>query len=180
MMNRFKLISLIFFAVTINSNLYARIASDSTNDKEKKIENIYDAVNSRLKQGSYNDSVMNYLNQLSKTDSVLKQAISGYNLFGLEHRKRALQWNLTSSIIIFWSVIFLVMCGIIFAGLQFYSSLYSKNKLIDPAQSLVTNLEANMKGIKVSSPVLGVIILMISMLFFYLYLKFVYPITEIF
>ncbi len=154
---------------------------DSINTKEKKIDNIYDAVSNRLKQASYNDSVMNYLNHLSQSDSALKQAISEYNLFGLEHRKHSLQWNLTSSIIIFWSVIVLVFCGILFAGLQFYSSLYSaKSKLVDASQSLATNLEANMQGIKVSSPVLGVIILMISMLFFYLYLKFVYPITEVF
>ena len=170
--------SLILFSLSVSSlEICAQTDSNVTN---KKMDNIYDAVNNRLKQASYNDSVLNYLNQLSKTDSVLKQAISEYNLFGLEHRKRSLEWNLTSSIIIFWSVIFLVLSGITFAGIQFYSSLHSKNKLTDPGQALATNLEANMQGIKISSPVLGVIILIISMLFFYLYLKFVYPITEIF
>ncbi len=43
-----------------------------------------------------------------------------------------------------------------------------------------TEIVASVKGIKVSSPILGVIILVISLLFFYLYLVYVYPITEIF
>lgn len=47
------------------------------------------------------------------------------------------------------------------------------------ATGLQTTLEAGSGGIKVSSPVLGVIILVISFLFFYLYLVHIYPITEI-
>lgn len=43
----------------------------------------------------------------------------------------------------------------------------------------ITSIEASTSGLKVSSPVLGVIILSISLLFFYLYLAFVYPIHEI-
>lgn len=172
-----KHVCFLFLMLAFYTNAFSQ-ANDTA--KEKKIDKVYEAVEKRLKQTSYEDSIMNALNESSKTDTALREALSQYNLFGLEHRKRSLQWNLTSSIIIFWSVIFLVLCGIIFAGLQFYSSLYSKNKIGDTSQSLATNLEANMQGIKVSSPVLGVIILMISMLFFYLYLKFVYPITEIF
>ncbi len=41
-----------------------------------------------------------------------------------------------------------------------------------------TRLELGPTGVKASSPVLGVIILLISMGFFYLYLKTVYPIQE--
>ncbi len=171
---------LLFAAIFIITNLFSQTHEDSAKAHEKKMDDIFKAANNRFKQTSYNDSVMSNLFESAKTDTVLKQAISKYNLYGLEHRKRTLEWNLVSSKIIFWSVILLVFSGILFAGLQFYSSLYSKNKLADPSQSLATNLEANMQGIKVSSPVLGVIILMISMLFFYLYLKFVYPITEIF
>jgi hypothetical protein len=43
-----------------------------------------------------------------------------------------------------------------------------------------TTLEASATGIKLSSPVLGVIILALSLAFFYLYLVHVYPIEEIF
>ena len=42
-----------------------------------------------------------------------------------------------------------------------------------------TTISASAKEIRVSSPVLGVIILIISLLFFYLYLIYVFPIEEI-
>jgi len=43
----------------------------------------------------------------------------------------------------------------------------------------VHQLELGQTGLKVSSPVLGVIILVISLAFFYLYLVYVYPIGEL-
>jgi hypothetical protein len=49
-----------------------------------------------------------------------------------------------------------------------------------PGDTLLTEIEASLQGFRVSSPVLGVIILALSFLFFYLYLKYVYPINEIF
>jgi hypothetical protein len=58
-----------------------------------------------------------------------------------------------------------------------------KRKSEMPGQSigdneLETDIDINPKGIKISSPVLGVIILTISLAFFYLYLKSVYPIFK--
>jgi hypothetical protein len=50
----------------------------------------------------------------------------------------------------------------------------------EKADHMVTQIEASFQGLRVSSPILGVIILVISFLFFYLYLKYVYPITETF
>jgi len=47
-----------------------------------------------------------------------------------------------------------------------------------PAESQGSTFEMGTSGVKVSSPVLGVIILVVSMGFFYLYLKTVYPIEE--
>jgi cytoskeletal protein RodZ len=43
----------------------------------------------------------------------------------------------------------------------------------------VTELQLGPTGIKITSPVLGVVILGLSLGFFYLYLKYVYPITNI-
>jgi uncharacterized membrane protein YhaH (DUF805 family) len=101
----------------------------------------------------------------------------GYMTKGYIHRSNVFTWQLLSSIIIFSVVIFLVFAGIYFAWLQFKASLYGKSE--DSGQ-LSTELSASMKEIKVSSPVLGVIILVISLFFFYLYLIYVYPIQEIF
>jgi hypothetical protein len=173
-----KIISLILLFVIANKDCDAQ---DSIS-KKQKLDSILNTVDIKFAQQTNNDSLMNTIVKLSKEDSALKKAISEYYLFGLDHRKKALQWNLTSSVIIFWSVIFLVFSGILFAGIQFYTSLHNaKNKGSINAENLSTELEASLQGgIKVSSPVLGVIILVISFLFFYLYLKYVYPITEIF
>jgi hypothetical protein len=158
----------------------AQVKKDSSAHAPVNIDNILNTVNQRMDHFN-NDSVMKSLATLSKEDSSLKKALSDYNLFGLSHRKKTLQWNLTSSIIIFWSVIFLVFSGIFFAGIQFYVSMQLAKKAgTGKPADLATELEASAQGIKVSSPVLGVIILVISILFFFLYLKYVYPIMEIF
>lgn len=90
------------------------------------------------------------------------------------HQRDVFHWQLFSAKIIFGTVILLVMAGIYFAAVQFHHGL-RKDQL--PAQE--TEFEASLKGIKVSSPVLGVIILTISLAFFYLYLVHVYPIEFI-
>jgi len=83
-------------------------------------------------------------------------------------------------------VILLVLLGVYFSGVQFHRGLRETRmqRATDdtqaPAEEPVTEIEASMQGIKVSSSTLGVIILVISLAFFYLYLVFVYPIKEIF
>jgi hypothetical protein len=97
-----------------------------------------------------------------------------YRISGYEHRRRVFEWQLFSSKFIFVVVLVLVLAGIYFAAVQFHTALGRKEK------EEVTEFVASATGIKVSSPVLGVIILVISLAFFYLYLVYVYPITEIF
>jgi hypothetical protein len=120
------------------------------------------------------------LSQLDdSTRQVFKRARMQYfNYFieGYKHRQNVFHWQLLSSKIIFIVVVLLVFSGIIFAAIQFYDGL--KNSLRQTSQT--TTFEAGKGGLKVSSPILGVIILVISLVFFYLYLVYVYPIKEIF
>ena len=102
-----------------------------------------------------------------------------YRISGLKHRQRVFDWQLLSSKIIFFVVVTLVLAGVYFAAVQFHVGLKSKNIQGD-TQMETTEFSASMEGIKVSSPILGVIILALSLGFFYLYLVFVYPISEIF
>lgn len=92
------------------------------------------------------------------------------NIRNYEHSQQVFKWQLTSSKLIFITVIILVMAGIVFSGLQFKRGT-SDSK---------TEFEFSRHGFKVSSSILGVIILVISLAFFYLYLVYVYPIQEIF
>ncbi len=143
------------------------------------------------------DTTLKVIETLARYDTLLKGDLYDYYKFGLSHRKQAFEWNLLSSKITFWSVILLVFIGIVFAGIQFYIAMIRKHPATnkkDPGKNpepeataanqsptieqLNTAMEAGPGGIKVSSPVLGVIILVISLLFFYLYLAYVYPIHE--
>lgn len=104
-----------------------------------------------------------------------------YRVSGFSHRKRVFAWQLFSTKLIFWAVLLLVFSGITFSGIQFYKSMrqdFAGSE--DGSEDSVTEFEASPTGIKVTSPVLGVIILTISLAFFYLYLVYVYPIREIF
>jgi hypothetical protein len=119
------------------------------------------------------------------------EAMNGYfdyHTAGYLHRQRVFRWQLISSNIIFVLVTLLVFSGVYFAALQFHEGMRQRAATTQaggnapgvPTADPVTKFRASMKGIEVSSPVLGVIILVISLAFFYLYLVYVYPITELF
>jgi len=97
-----------------------------------------------------------------------------YKASGMRYRSRVFEWQLLSSRIIFATVILLVASGIVFAAIQFRAGLTRP-----PASPDATSIDLSPASLKVSSPVLGVIILVISLAFFYLYLVYVYPISEI-
>ena len=103
-----------------------------------------------------------------------------YHISGLHHRKRVVEWQHVSSRIIFFVVWLLVFAGIYFAAVQFHYGMHRKFKEKPSTGEERTEFVASFKGIKVSSPVLGVVILVISLVFFYLYLSYVYPIQETF
>lgn len=113
----------------------------------------------------------------------------------LIHRGQSFSWQYTSSIIIFFLVIITVLCGLIYSGMQFYYSVQEiklKKQLIlkremekvehselPKIQDGNTQLEVTLSSIKISSSLIGVIILTISIAFFFLYLAYVYPIERL-
>jgi hypothetical protein len=101
-----------------------------------------------------------------------------YRKSGYKHRQEVFRWQLFSSKVTFYIVILLVLSGIYFSGVQFHNAM-KQSSGGNVADAQVTEFSASAEGIKVSSPVLGVIILSISLAFFYLYLVYVYPIEEI-
>jgi hypothetical protein len=91
-----------------------------------------------------------------------------YNVAALQHRRASFEWSLTASEIMFFMVLVMVLAGLVFAAVQFRSSAPTP-----------TDLEISTSGLKVSSSVLGVVILAMSMAFFYVYTRYVYPIQEV-
>lgn len=127
-----------------------------------------------------------------------------YRTSGFEHRRAVFDWQLLSSKIIFGVAILLVAVGVYFSWLQFMASGQAgrpaepaakagapKAEAAEAAQAAegertggrLRDLASSFKGpgsFEVSSPVLGVVILVISLALFYLYLVHVYPVTELF
>jgi hypothetical protein len=95
----------------------------------------------------------------------------------LKHRSNSIEWQQFSTRVIFWTVLTLVALGMYFSWVQFRSAMKFAKRGVP--EGLGGEAEIQVSGLKVSSPVLGVIILALSLGFFYLYLAFVYPIREI-
>ena len=117
------------------------------------------------------------------------QRFYDYRANGYAYRGRVFEWQLLSSRVIFIVVLLLVIAGIYFAAVQFHVAMIAarRNLLIPPgadaaagANPLATQLEISAKGVVINSSVLGVIILGLSLAFFYLYLVYVYPIHNVF
>lgn len=125
--------------------------------------------------------------------AAMRKALQGYYEYrskGYEHRARVFEWQLLSSKIIFVIVITLVAIGIYFSWLQFRVGMVAQERRQSKEEKSGAEVEQETesdtrttvrfsgKGIEVSSPVLGVIILAISLAFLYLYLVYVFPIEE--
>jgi len=103
----------------------------------------------------------------------LEKAIDEYELWNLQHRAESFRWQFFASKIIFWMVILLVLAGVAFSAIQFGVALRRRTDFSDAEVAL------SAEGVKVRSQFLGVITLALSLGFFYLYLKTVYPIVEL-
>jgi hypothetical protein len=101
-----------------------------------------------------------------------QEAYDAYTIAALRQRTAAFAWQAFASTIIFWLVVVLVLSGIAFSGIQFWVGLRRGT----PADS--TEVDVSLDGLKVRSQFLGVVTLALSLAFFYLYLKTVYPIVE--
>lgn len=120
------------------------------------------------------------------------------NEYKFMHQQRSFTWQYYSGIIIFFLVIIIVITGIVLSYKQFRlnerllalgESIGKKKNDIENVSktSTATNqitevfstntLELSKGGIKISTAVIGLIILTISIAFFFLYLKYVYPIS---
>ncbi len=105
-----------------------------------------------------------------------------YQTYSYYHAKRTFDWQDWSGRIIFWMVMSLVTAGLVSSCIHFYVGLKRPTGSSDKApesKNDATEFEATLQGIKLKSSVLGLLILTMSMVFFYMYLRFVYPITNI-
>ena len=95
-------------------------------------------------------------------------AIRDYNMWSMEHRKGSLQAQLIKDNILFVVVLSVVFYGIFISYIQFQKGGQTE-----------AELKLGSGGIEVKSSVLGILILVFSVGFLYMYLQYVFPIQEI-
>ena len=114
------------------------------------------------------------LERKNLSDAATIDSLKSYNNWALTNRKKVIEKQQVYAKIIFALVIIIVLSGITFSALQFYNGIkFSKRK--GPVSD--TTFKATLSGIEISSSILGVIILTLSIVFFYLYLTMVYPVV---
>ncbi|WP_020560135.1 hypothetical protein [Thiofilum flexile] len=137
-------------------------------DAEK--QRILEAINN-LKQLSQHE--VDVIRQLSQHEiEVIKQES--------DIRKHNFEWQLLSSQLIFGVFFVFVLSGLYFSYLQFTAVKTTANSLSStPEAPVVSQLDISATGVKVSSPVIGLLILVLSLVLFYIYVKEVYPIKTV-
>jgi len=103
-----------------------------------------------------------------------------YKERGYNHRSRVYIWQHVSTISIFISVLVIVFIGLYFSYLQFSTAIVKnrRRKASEPDAEAPTTFKASLSGVEVTSNVIGLVILTLSIVFFYLYLVHVYPIKD--
>ena len=129
-----------------------------------------------------------------------RKATWEYYTKDLNYRTNVFIWQYDSARMTFAVAILIVCCGLIFSGIQFRiamkqatlqleqfrqhqtnkaSATDTGEKPVSPLpDGLATSLKLSAQGVEVTSSILGVLILVLSLAFFYLYLVYVFPIKE--
>jgi hypothetical protein len=154
------------------------------------------------------DSIDWYNNQLLITYAKTQISDYKYHIYTNDHAIKVYNLHHNLSRYIFFLVVVIVLTGLVFSGVQFFITLKSFSKKMAhtgalPVQGALatrekkktedgggeeppieeestrTTVKFGKDGIEVSSSILGVIILAMSLVFFYMYLHFVYPVVEV-
>jgi hypothetical protein len=119
--------------------------------------------------------------------SALKENFA-YEAERLRHRKWVFRFQLVASNVSFMMVVALIGFGLWFAYVQFCRDFAKTSPAINVANppgriedrpTSTTDIDISLARIRISSSILGVIILGLAMGFFFLYLRFVFPIQGV-
>lgn len=95
-------------------------------------------------------------------------ALGRFQASSLEHRRRTVEWTLITSRFMFALVAIITLSGVVMAWVA-----------VARGQQGETSLKLSRDGIEVKSPIIGLMILTLSLGFLYLYATVVFPVAEI-
>jgi hypothetical protein len=105
--------------------------------------------------------------------------------YSILHMKRSFTWQFYSGIVIFVMVIIIVSIGLLLSYKQFQLTelqIKSRLKKADEQKTEVDNninIEISKTGLKINTAVIGLALLFLSLMFFFLYIKYVYNIEVV-
>ena len=127
-------------------------------------------ISPAISKNNVADNMQKLLEERAKdSEYVNAKTVYAYNVFALKHNREVLEFQLFSSKILFVIVLTVIGMGLLFSAFQFWKK--------DSPDEKGTSLEIGMSGVKISSDILGLLILVISLAFFYIYLNNVYPVN---
>ena len=119
------------------------------------------------------------------------EAAREYDIWTTHYKRYSFYWHFCTSVFIFFLVVGIMIFGMRLSYLQFTKEVMGarrKNTAEEPADeaetlpstaaSRMSWLKFGLQGVEVTSPVIGLAILTLSLVFFYLYLINVYPIFD--
>lgn len=150
-----------------------------------------------LTKNAYRNLQVNYYESLKEQNTKnteLNDSIVAHQKWALNNQEQAILNQQDKGGKIFILVVIVVCCGLIFSGIQFYIAMRGAlEKLKKGAATAVqaktanagkdegkpeqTTIKITLQGIEISSSIIGLIILAMSIAFFYLYLHQVFPIN---
>jgi hypothetical protein len=128
---------------------------------------------------AYNKSQTAYydfVNNSNKQGKIMQDSILAYNLWALDNTKSLIEAQHWKGEVIFWLVVFILLIGLGMSIVQFRPLL--KN-IRSGKQSDQTTFKASLTGFEISTSIVGLVMLTISLAFFYLYLINVFPIETL-
>jgi hypothetical protein len=99
-----------------------------------------------------------------------------YQIWALKHTRSIFFWQHVTTQVIAMVVLAMVLAGFYFASVQFQ---IAKAHSSDAKQETTHEMKLSLEGLSVKTSALGVVILVVSMAFFFLYLRYVYPIQPL-
>ena len=182
-----KIFTVLLFVALLAS--HAVFAQDSNSPSSSKT--LMEKFEGKTREENQNSAPktsydLNYIIALNKN---VAEKQNEYQIFVYQNRMETFQWQMFTTKVIFFVVIFIVILGVFTSIVQFYhsvppSSLIQRIKKPDPNDAETpatapTELEVSLSGVKIKSQLIGVVIFAMSIVFFYLYVANVYPITEV-
>jgi hypothetical protein len=181
------IMKLLFFLFLLFANI--SVAFCEAQPPSKKLDTT--DFNQMVKLPSYSaNQTTDSVSTLSarQIDTINQEKVT-YTKFVYNYKTRLYNWQLLSSKIIFSVVAIIVLIGLYLSYLQFRVSTlhitgttnkvkFKKEIESDLPAADHTKIEISKEGIKIDSAVIGLVILTLSIVFFFLYLKFVFPIND--